>query len=78
MSIDSDLLEFIKANPGVGLYECGEMVYSKHKDDFARNHNPKMVARGKACRRLSALARQGYIKVENPTGKKSQYYIIED
>ena len=78
MSIDSILLEFVKANPGVGLYECADHLREVSPESFLRVPDPVKNSRTKANNRLKSLFVRGYLRRENPDGKKAVYFIKED
>lgn len=78
MTIDDILLEFIKANPGVGLYECADHLREVSPETVLRVLDPVQVSRKKANNRLKSLFVRGYLRRENPDGKKAVYFIKED
>lgn len=78
MSVDTILMDYISANPGVGLYECAEHLRSAAPDMFVRVMDPVRASRTKACNRLNSMYIRGILRRENPSGKKAIYYINED
>ena len=76
MNFDTDIIQYVKANPGQGLFEISNALYEIHKDYYVRNPNPKYNHRQKISTRLTKLSDQGRLLRENPTGKKSIYFAV--
>ena len=72
--MDEIIIEFIRKNPGSGLFEITEHCYNHDPQAFARNLWPKQTCRTKVSNRLNSLVRRGWLICEDD-GHKKTYYL---
>lgn len=70
----NEIIEFVKANPGVGLFEVSNAMFELDGERWKKNVLPLQSCCRTCDKSLGILTKFKYLRAENPDGKRKIYF----